>query len=94
MHYPRISTALTKRGLMASELVSQIGLVSDVVSAPKLPHPVCRDPDDDEVLACAVAVKADFIVSGDKDLLVLQSYEGIPILTVMQALQRLGVSTA
>lgn len=59
-----------------------------------LPYPVCRDPDDDAILACAVAAKADLIVSGDKDLLVLQSHAGIPILTAVLALERLGLSAA
>jgi putative PIN family toxin of toxin-antitoxin system len=42
---------------------------------------VCRDPDDIKVLSLAVASKADYIVTGDKDLLVLKKYEGIPILS-------------
>ncbi len=39
----------------------------------------CRDPDDDKYLDCAVNSKANFIVSGDKDLLVLRKYRGIKI---------------
>lgn len=42
---------------------------------------VCRDPNDDMVLECAVLARAEAIVSGDKDLLVLGAYEGINILT-------------
>jgi len=48
------------------------------------------DPDDNRVLECAVAGEADFIVSGDKHLLWLGSYEGIAILTVRQFLQTTG----
>ena len=48
---------------------------------------VCRDPDDDAVLACAVSTKADYIVSGDKDLLVLNEFEDTPILTVAHTLK-------
>ncbi|WP_447969797.1 putative toxin-antitoxin system toxin component, PIN family [Nitrospira sp. M1] len=40
---------------------------------------VCRDPDDDHVIAVAVAVKAKWIVTGDLDLLDLGEYKGIRI---------------
>jgi putative PIN family toxin of toxin-antitoxin system len=42
---------------------------------------VCRDPDDIKVLSLAVASKADYLVTGDKDLLVLKKFEGLPILS-------------
>jgi predicted nucleic acid-binding protein len=42
---------------------------------------VCRDPNDDMVLECAVVSGAQFIVTGDKDLLVLNPYSGIQIVT-------------
>jgi uncharacterized protein len=42
---------------------------------------VCRDPDDIKVLGLAVASGADYIVTGDKDLLDLKKFQGIPILT-------------
>ena len=42
---------------------------------------ICRDPDDDMFLECAAIAKADVIVAGDKDLLVLRSYCGTPIIT-------------
>lgn len=41
----------------------------------------CRDPDDDMYLACAIDGGADAIVSGDKDLLALDAFNGIPIVT-------------
>jgi len=41
----------------------------------------CRDPQDDMVLECAQRAGADLIVTGDKDLLVLGSFEGIRIVT-------------
>jgi putative PIN family toxin of toxin-antitoxin system len=46
-----------------------------------LPKPVCRDRDDDTVLATAVAGKADIILTGDDDLLVLGEYNGVRILS-------------
>ena len=45
-----------------------------------LPSDVCRDPDDIEILGLAVVSDADYSVTGDKDLLVLERFQGIPIL--------------
>jgi predicted nucleic acid-binding protein len=52
--------------------------------------PVSRDPDDDAVIAVAVAARADLIVSGDGDLLVLGRFGGISIVTPVQAVIVLG----
>ena len=49
---------------------------------------VCRDADDDWVLATAVAGEAEAIVSGDADLLTLSSYLGIEILSPRQFVSR------
>jgi predicted nucleic acid-binding protein len=40
-----------------------------------------RDPGDDKFLECAVAGRADYIVSADADLLTLSAVQGIPILS-------------
>jgi len=42
---------------------------------------VCRDADDDNILACALAAKAEYLVTGDADLLELRSYQGVRIIT-------------
>jgi len=44
-------------------------------------QPICRDPDDDNILACAHDVNADYIVTGDEDLLVIKQHAGTRILT-------------
>ena len=46
---------------------------------------VSRDADDDAVLACALAARADRVISGDEDLLSLGSFNGIFIVPVAQA---------
>ncbi|MBA3431819.1 MAG: PIN domain-containing protein [Actinobacteria bacterium] len=51
---------------------------------------VLDDPLDDEVLGAAVAASAQFIVSGDRHLLVVGSYEGVTILTPRQFSNWLG----
>jgi len=42
---------------------------------------VCRDKDDDIVLACALEAAVDYLVTGDKDLLILKTFRGIRIVT-------------
>ena len=42
---------------------------------------VSRDPDDNRILEAAIAGAADYIVTGDQDLLVLREFEGIAIVT-------------
>ncbi len=44
-------------------------------------EPICRDPDDDKILACARKADAAYIVTGDEDLLVIKKYGKITILT-------------
>jgi predicted nucleic acid-binding protein len=68
--------------------------LADIVDPQPLPAPVCRDPDDDHVLACALAAQVTLIVSGDTDLLELHPYQGIPILAAAVALQRLEPNKA
>ena len=47
------------------------------ISAPRLAHPVCVDPDDDKFLECAVAGNAELIISGDRHLLDINDFQGI-----------------
>jgi|SRR5690625_2715070 len=50
----------------------------------------CRDPDDNKFLATALAGEADVLVTGDADLLVLDPFEGIPIVNPAQCLVHSG----
>ncbi|MYD32233.1 MAG: putative toxin-antitoxin system toxin component, PIN family [Nitrospira sp. SB0677_bin_15] len=52
---------------------------------------VSPDPQDNPILAAAIAGKADLIVSGDKKhVLALGEVEGIPVVTAREALERMG----
>ena len=53
---------------------------TEFVEPVSLDQPVCRDPDDDVELATALVGECDCIVTGDKDLLVLERFRQIPIL--------------
>ena len=61
-----------------------------MVSIPKLLDAVPRDPDDNMVLECAIEGKAQYIVTGDKDLLVLKTFRDVQI---VRASDFLKVST-
>jgi putative PIN family toxin of toxin-antitoxin system len=89
---PALSRRLATIGKTAHELLA------DYVEATELVEPVdiariARDPDDDHVLACALAAEASLIVSGDSDLLVLEGYERIPIITPAAALHKIETPT-
>jgi putative PIN family toxin of toxin-antitoxin system len=66
-------------------LRGQVRIVEPLV----LPKQVCRDADDDVVLGTAAAAKADLIITGDADLLVLSSYGRTAIITPRQYVERM-----
>ncbi len=83
---PRIrSVGLTARGLT----LDYAALATLVRPEPMQPI-VLADPDDDFVLACAMAAKAEVIVSGDSHLRSLRTYEGVEILTAAECLSRIS----
>jgi hypothetical protein len=59
-----------------------------VHSNTKIIDTIAKDPSDDKVLVCAMEAKVDFIVSGDRHLLDLGIYQGIPILTARQFIEQ------
>lgn len=82
--------ALRRKRLLspaASVAISVFSDLCEMVKPKALPKRVCRDPDDDLVLATALAGRADFIVTGDDDLLVLKTFSGIRILSPRQVLE-------
>ena len=63
--------------------VAQIALRCKVIEPSSTIH-ICRDPDDDKFISCAVDGKCMYIVSGDKDLLTLGRYNNIEIVKVTE----------
>jgi putative PIN family toxin of toxin-antitoxin system len=63
------------------ELLSLFAHGYHVVFTAKTPelHIVEKDPDDNKFIECAVALKGDFVISGDKELTAIQDYMGIKI---------------
>lgn len=73
----------------AAETRSEFEVLAEVVELIDVPR-VCRDPDDDEVLAAAVLGRVTAIVTGDQDLLDLGMHDGIEILTPGFFARRIG----
>jgi uncharacterized protein len=84
----KFEALLSKSNTSRERILAEIRKLSEVIDPPPLPHSVCRDPDDDKVLALAIAAQVDFIVSGDDDLLSLKSFQNIPLFSVTQAVSR------
>ena len=76
-----------------TQFVALIMAVSEVVDLPEAIPRIGQDPDDDRVIACAVAGAAELIISGDHDLLALQQVGEIAILTAAQFLEMLKLES-
>ena len=76
---------LTKKFKLPSTDISEISaIVSEAASEilhklDPIPN-ICRDPNDDMIIACAIDAAADYIVTGDEDLLILNRYKDIVIM--------------
>lgn len=60
-----------------------------MVTPTAVPRAVPGDADDDQVIAAAIAARAECIVSGDAHLLSIGQYQGVAIVTAAQAVQAL-----
>ena len=74
-----LEMVLTKKFSLSSSEISEVHSVISEASKELLLQidpvaPLCRDADDDKILACAHKVGADYLVTGDKDLLVIGRY--------------------
>lgn len=89
---PKFAGRLTALGITVSEIMLRFQRLSRRVLAAEIALPPdLRDPKDLKILAAAVGAKADAIVTGDGDLLVLKNFEGIPIIKVRAMLEMMGL---
>jgi putative PIN family toxin of toxin-antitoxin system len=87
---PSATKRLAVVGKTAREVLADYVDAVEVVEPEHVPRVVPADADDDQVIAAAVAAGADWIVSGDADLLSMGSYQGIPIMTAAQAVEQIA----
>lgn len=88
VEYPRVRKASAWPERRRDELLHRIS-EQTIVVAPGVEITASRDPDDNRVLEAAIAGQADAIVTGDRDLLSLGEFEGIPIISPAQLLAML-----
>jgi putative PIN family toxin of toxin-antitoxin system len=86
--YSKFTARIERFSTTIATLVAQYtALISPIVPV-HVPR-IVRDPDDDHVIACALAARAELIVSGDRDLLDLGVYQTIRTVTARAALQHI-----
>lgn len=85
----KLAKPLSQNNLTAEQAFDAYAALSMIVVAGEIER-ISADPDDDHVLACALAAKADVVVSGDGHLLELGQYQGIEIVTAAECLKQLG----
>jgi putative PIN family toxin of toxin-antitoxin system len=79
LEYPKFSLS---RAEIKSLIECEILPFFEVVTVSKPVKGVCRDPEDDKFISCAISAGADCIVTGDKDLLDLIQYQSTRIIHV------------
>ena len=83
----KFTKAIAASGASLEELVLGYAELAILVTPVPIPPTVLDDPDDDHVLACALAGNAELVVSGDRDLLSLKTFRAIPIITPAEAMR-------
>jgi len=77
----------------AQQVLADYLTIIELAEPVSVPRVVPNDPDDDQVLACALTAHANLIISGDrKHLLPLGNYQGIAIIDAAEALQRIAAA--
>jgi putative PIN family toxin of toxin-antitoxin system len=78
-------------GVQIGPVLDRISLHALLVIPAKLPADACTDPNDIKFLECAVACRADWVVSGDRALLRCSGNQGVEVVTPRRFVERLAV---
>lgn len=87
----RFTTRLEAANVTVSELLLGYAALATVIEVEAIEPVILADPDDDAVLACALAAQGEVITSGDNHLLDLKEHQEIRILTAAELLAELSL---
>jgi putative PIN family toxin of toxin-antitoxin system len=87
---PKLARYVEAKGLTVDDILTDYRRLVTLTRRAAPAGPWSRDPDDDRVIACALAARADFLVTGDDDLLVLGDIDTLRIVTPNELLAMLA----
>ncbi len=86
---PKFDTRLRLKSVSRGFLLREYSVLATMVEPTEFISGVSRDPDDDEIISCAISAACESIVTGDLDLLVLKDFRGIKIVRTRELLEEL-----
>lgn len=85
----KFAAQLSRTRFTSAFLIARYTQLATLIAPAEVAVPELRDPKDIHVLACALATRAEAIVSGDADLRVLGRYQEIPVVSPADCLRRI-----
>jgi uncharacterized protein len=81
--YPRVGEILAEQfpGVNLQPIIDLVTTNAEVFPNQVLPESLCKDPDDDKFIACALAGRCRVIVSGDRHLLKVSGFRGLTVMS-------------
>lgn len=90
LRYPKFRKAFAAAGVTAEQVTEALAAQSIMVADPNVIPTAALDIPDNYILATGILADATYIVTGDKPLLSVQEFHGIPIITPRTLLQKIG----
>ena len=88
---PKFAMKIAAAALSVDQIVDRYAVLASLVQPAPTPR-VAPDPDDDVVIGTALAAQADHVVTGDRSLLSIATYQAIRIIRVSEAIQSMSGS--
>ncbi len=89
LSHGKFADLLRQTRFTPASLLARYTELATLITPEAISTATLRDPDDEHVLACALAARVQAIVTGDKDLLSLGTYQSIAVLSPAQCIAQL-----